>query len=249
MSAARVAAFARRRGQFGMLRRAGVDIARLLRTGGLAGAQFGQAALGIADYPLMQLRRRAAGLVGGAAMGKNPNMTLVCADAKLGDRADPAFAAHADVVVSWALAVWDGLLPIEVMQKSIRKAKVALVSAKRQWAVVKGPAAALVATVARLGWTVVDATLAFTDLKEEVSFTKDPPAAIKKMVFDAVRRWRWRVAGFAGEEGSGGGRCEGPVWKPIADLIGRGRWHDPGEGVKERKWDEVLTKGERGALK
>ena len=249
VSAARVAAFARRRGQFGMLRRAGVDIARLLRTGGLAGAQFGQAALGIADYPLMQLRRRAAGLVGGAAMGKNPNMTLVCADAKLGDRADPAFVAHADVVVSWALAVWDGLLPIEVMQKSIRKAKVALVSAKRQWAVVKGPAAALVATVARLGWTVVDATLAFTDLKEEVSFTKDPLAAIKKMVFDAVRRWRWRVAGFAGEEGSGGGRCEGPVWKPIADLIGRGRWHDPGEGVKERKWDEVLTKGEQGALK
>ena len=63
--AARTAAFGRRRGQFGMLRKAGVDIARLLRTGGLAGAQFGQAAMGMAGYSLMQLRRTAAGLIGG----------------------------------------------------------------------------------------------------------------------------------------------------------------------------------------
>ena len=246
---ARIAAFGRRRGQFGMLKRAGVDIARLLRTGGLAGAQFGQAALGIADYQLMQLRRSAAGLIGGTAMGKDPNMTLITADARMGDRADPAFAAHADVVTQWAGAVWEGLLPIDALHRSMRKAKIELVNARKPWAVVKGPAAALVATVARLGWTMVDATLAFNDLKEEVAFCRDSPAAIKRLVHDSVRRWRWRLAGMAGEGSVGGVNCEGPVWKPVADLVGRGKWRDPGDAGKERIEDVTLTKGEQGALR
>ena len=243
VATARTAAFLRRRGQFGKLRKAGVDIARLLRTGGLASVQFGQAAMGVADYPLMQLRRGAAGLIGGAAMGKDPNMTLIAADAKLKDKADPAFAAHSDVVGMWAMAVWEGMLPMQMLHKSICKAKVALVEAKRPWAVVKGPAAALVASLARLGWSVIDATLAIDDLGEEVSFTKDPPAAVAKLVSNAVRRWRWRIAGLAGAGG------EGPIWKPIADLMAGGKWHDPGEKAWDRIVGVALTRGERGALK
>ena len=232
-----------------MLRRVGVDIARLLRTGGLAGAQYGQAAIGISDYSLMQLRRTAAGFIGGAAKGKDPNLTLIAADAKMGDRADPAFTAHADVVVQWALAIWEGLLPLAMMQRSVLKAKADLVRAKRQWAVVKGPAAALIATVARVGWTVVDATLAYDDLGEEIAFTKDSPAAVKQKVHESVRRWRWRMAGLAGKETAGGDVCEGPVWKPVADLLAKGRWHDPGENEGERAVIEQLTKGEQGALR
>ena len=114
VATARTAAFLRRRGQFGKLRKAGVDIARLLRTGGLASVQFGQAAMGVADYPLMQLRRGAAGLIGGASMGKDPNMTLIAADAKLKDKADPALSAHSDAVGMWAIAVWEGTLPAEM---------------------------------------------------------------------------------------------------------------------------------------
>ena len=223
-----------------------VGVSRLLHTGVLAGAQFGQAAAGISDYQLMQLRRRAAGVVGGVAAGKDANLVLVAADARWGDKADPAFSAHADTVVQWAEAVWSGLLPIEAMQRTIRKAKLELARAKRQWSVVKGPAAATVATLARIGWTAVDATTAYSDQGDEVAFTKDPPAMVKKMIHDAVRRWRWRQAGMTGE-GSEGRREAEVVWKPVADLIARGRWREPDVTADQRM--EVICKGEQVALR
>ena len=242
----RIAAFARRRGQFAKLRKVGVDVARLLRTGGLAGAQFGQAAAGISDYQLMQLRRRAAGVVGGVAAGKDANLVLIAADARWGDKADPAFSAHADTVVQWAEAVWSGILPIQAMQRTMRKAKLELAKAKRQWSVVKGPAAAMVATLARIGWTAVDATTVYSDQGEEVAFTKDPPAMIKKMIHEAVRRWRWRLTGIV--EGSPDREEEVEVdWKPVADLIARGKWREPDEAGKRRM--EVISKGEQAALR
>ena len=73
-----------RMGQFGKLRRAGIDMTRLLRTGALAPAQFGQSCLGVADYALLQLRRAAAGAIKGATAGKQPGMVLAAADARLG---------------------------------------------------------------------------------------------------------------------------------------------------------------------
>ena len=105
------------------------------------------------------------------------------------------------------------------------RAKVALTRAKKQWSVVRGPAAALIATLARIGWTVADATVAVNDLCQEVCFTKDSLVVVKKLVFESGKRWRWREAGLAGTVGVGG-RVHGPLWKPIADLITRGKWHD-----------------------
>ena len=146
-----------------------VDVAKLLRTGGLAAAQFGQAVLGIADYPLLQMRRRVAALIGGDSSGKDPNLVLAAADAKLRHMVDPGFAAHSEVVVYWASAVWDGWIAIAAMHKAIAKARSELTRARRHWAVVKGPAAALVATLARIGWTFTDAVTVYTDSMEEVS--------------------------------------------------------------------------------
>ena len=238
----RAAAFARRGGLFHGLRRAKVDVARVLRTGGLAAAQFGQAALGLADYPLMQMRRRVAALIGGDAAGKDPNMVLTVADARLKHMVDPAFAAHTEVVGHWALAVWERWLPIEALHKSVVKARMELAKAKRHWSVVRGPASALVATLARVGWTLVDAVTAYTDLQEEVSFLRDSPAMVKMLMNQAVRRWRWRVAGL--EVRVGDGRGEGPLWQPVAELIAAGRWRDPVSMRVEVK----LAAGERAAL-
>ena len=216
--------------------------------GGLAGVQYGQAILGIADSQLLQLRRRAAGLVGGVAEGKNPNLVPTVADAKLGEIADPTFTAHADPKVCWAEAVWEGRMAVEWMQKTVTKAKLELTKAKRQWAVVKGLAAAMVATLARLGWTVLDAVNVYTDNFEQLDFQKDPPARVKQLIHDSVRRWRWKLAGMMVGEGADGW-TDGPVWKPVADLIPRGRWRDPVEGAKEGGVVGLKLAGEQAALR
>ena len=240
--AERAAAFARRGGLFAGLRRVRVDVARVLRTGGTAAAQFGQATMGMADYSLLQLRRRVAGLVGGEASGKDPNLVLIAADARIRHMVDPAFSAHSDVVVHWATAIWENWIPLASMQKAFLKARAELAVAKRHWSVVRGPAAAMTATLARIGWVLVDATTAYTDRLEQVSFLKDPPAMVKMMVNASVRRWRWRIAGMGCRAGDGG--AEGPVWSPIAELIATGRWCNP----LTRRTEVQLQSGESAAL-
>ena len=133
----------------------------------------------------------------GATAGKQPRMVLAAADARLGHRADPAFAAHAEPIGYWAAAVCDNLMPRRRMANSVMAAKRVLTCAKRPWAAVKGPAAAMVASAARLGWTIIDALTTVTDAGEEIVMNRDPPAMVKKKVHEAVRRWRWKGEGAA----------------------------------------------------
>ena len=59
-SSARLKAFKARQSRFRMLRRAGVDTARILRTGGVSAMTYGVAAQGVAPSMLLQQRRAAA---------------------------------------------------------------------------------------------------------------------------------------------------------------------------------------------
>ena len=91
------------------------------------------------------------------------------------------------------------------MAKSVMVAKRTLTCAKRPWEAVKGPAAAMVATAARLGWTAIDELTLITDMGEEIVMSKDPPAMVKKKVHEAVRRWRWQMEGVGRSRANGGG--------------------------------------------
>ena len=50
-------------------------------------------------------------------------------------------------------------MPVDWLQMTSKKATLELTRAKRQWAVVKGLAATVCATLAGIGWTMVDATI------------------------------------------------------------------------------------------
>ena len=56
----RLASFRQRRPRFRCLRRAGVRVGRLMRTGGAAALSFGQAVVGVAPGMLLQQRRAVA---------------------------------------------------------------------------------------------------------------------------------------------------------------------------------------------
>ena len=83
-------------------------------------------------------------------------------------------------------------MPERAMERLVAKAKQRLRKAKNVWAKVKGPAAAMVASCRRLGWTVVSSTELRTDQGETLDLLLDPPAAVKLEVARAVKRWRWR---------------------------------------------------------
>ena len=117
---------------------------------------------------------------------------MMVADGSKKGRADPAFPAHMDVVHHWAQAVWNTWLPRQDLQTSIDFARKRISNAQRPWAVVHGPAAALICTLQRVGWTVTDATHLTTDEGKQLDLTLDPPVVVNRAMEASVRRWRWK---------------------------------------------------------
>ena len=121
-------------------------------------------------------------------------MVLLTADAG-GSRADPAFEAHAAPIKYWALAIWEKWQAPDLMAESFNHAAARLRKAKRSvWDLVAGPAAALIATLWRLEWTILSPTRFRTQAGLEVDLTLDSPAAVVFQVRTDVRRWQLEQA-------------------------------------------------------
>ncbi len=98
----------------------------------------------------------------------------------------------------------------------------------RPWAAVNGPAAATVATAARLGWNFINGHSVTTDDGKTLNFELDPPTVIKKEVDAAVRRWRWaRVVGknlaLAGGAADGE-QVLGPIRRLLSPAARNAQW-------------------------
>ena len=78
--------------------------------------------------------------------------------------------------------------PEKSLNRVLVFAKRKLTQAKKKWAVVYGPAAALVQTCARIGWQVVDATNLITDEGEHLRLKLDPPIVVVNRCIEAVKR-------------------------------------------------------------
>ena len=144
-------------------------------------------------------------------------------------RADPAFPAHSLPLGHWASAVYEGWMPLRNLQTMIAASMVKLAGADNPWSRVKGPADAVVATAARIGWTFVDATLVITDQGKELNFVVDSPAAVCLEVDAAVRRWRWRNIERRYPSLDSGGRGDGvhmrPFWKLLKSQLNNSTWN------------------------
>ncbi len=188
----RLKAFTKRLPLYRHLRRSGVNTAGLVRTGGLPAMAYGCEVSGVSPQMLLAQRRAAAAAVSAAAAGKDLNLSLILADATPRQATDPAFPAHVDVIGGWAEAVWSSWVPRRVLAKLAAAARLKLAVAAKPWAAVTGPAAATVATMARIGWTLTSESTACTDDGTLLNFAVDPPVVVKRHVVGSVRRWQWK---------------------------------------------------------
>ena len=69
-------------------------------------------------------------------------MAMMLADGTKKGKADPAFAAHVDVVQHWAQAIWNQWLATPLLQASLNHARAKTAASPQPWRVVYGPAAA-----------------------------------------------------------------------------------------------------------
>ena len=180
---------------------------------------YGEAAMGVSDSQLLGQRRAAAAACAPAsgAGGQNLDLALTLADGGPRSYADPAFQAHLQPIGEWAAAVWEDWLPRAALHRMVIDAKRRLAKAVNAWSVCYGPAAALVATCARIKWIVCDAVTLKTDEGRVLHLLLDPPVVVTEEVKKAVKRWRWRNAeknlSDLGCNGSGRGALMEPLWQ------------------------------------
>ena len=187
----RLIKFRARRSRFLRLRAAGVNCARLLRTGGNAALLYGTA-MGVSGFMLLQQRRAAAACLNLANRSANIDITLMLADETRDGRADPAFQAHIGVIGMWALAIWEKWHSRLLVWKSFQYCVRLLNNKGAKWALAKGPVAAMILTAKRLGWKTPSPYRMVTDTGNVVDFRKLSPRYVKQMVHESVVRWRRR---------------------------------------------------------
>ena len=120
---ARLKNFKKRTARFQSLRRAGIDTAKLIRTGGGAAIAYGGFACGVSPSLVLNQRRTvgAATATEAGIGGQNLDLAFILVDGSEKGRADPAFGAHTQPIVHWAMGVWNGWIPIQDMHRLVAR--------------------------------------------------------------------------------------------------------------------------------
>ena len=177
------------------LRKQGVSASKVVKAMGAPGMLYGVDVSGLSNTHLHNVRVAAlrASLPPGA--GRNADVAYAVLDAG-GRSLDPAFAAHATPVKHWGMAIWQKWVALPELTAAFDQAhaKLSEVRAHGQkvWAAVTGPAAALIATVWRLGWTCDSAHIFRDDTGAHFDLLRMSPALVVKAVHRSVERWRFK---------------------------------------------------------
>ena len=113
---------------------------------------------------------------------------MMLADGTKTGKADPAFAAHVEVVKYWAQAIWNQWLATLLLRNSLNHARAKVAASPQPWRVVYGPAAALVCTLDRAGWKITSTTELVTDIGRSLDLLSDPPIVVARLMEASVRR-------------------------------------------------------------
>ena len=172
------------------LRRAGVCTKHLVKTTYVPAALHEVHCMGVSPSHLGRVRRAVAKATAPPTSGKNFELILYMADTD-GGCLDPAFEAHGLPITFYANAWWETWRSHDDLAEAHKDATDDLMKAKGSiWQKVTGPIGGAIASMWRLGWTFQSARQVRTDRGRVLDFILDSPAAVRKEVFESVRRWR-----------------------------------------------------------
>ena len=188
----RIHAVRRRQRQWAILRRDGGSTKKLARTGALPAMIYGTRVHGATGAQLQAIRREVAAAAG-YARGRRSITLCFLLDGSDQRNGDPMFQLTWGPLQEWATALWDGSIPIRVLEQVLRNAAHALVGRTRPWARVHGPAGALLLTLRRIGWELSSARTAVDDQGHVIDMLRTAPHELGVLVARAVGRWQHRI--------------------------------------------------------
>ena len=94
--------------------------------------------------------------------------------------ADPALAANSIPTFLRARTIWHTCILLAAMQAALRDSQRRLIKATPSWALARGPAAAMAATISRCGWHVAFGTVLVLAEGRSVLLDVDPRPSFSK---------------------------------------------------------------------
>ena len=113
---------------------------------------------------------------------------------------DPVVATAVRVVLAWASLIWESKLNRADLRLAVHAAILRQGIARSPWATVNGSAGALVATLDRIGWVVIDESRWQDDPGLVLDLELICPRALAKLAERAVERWTTRQLATKHEE-------------------------------------------------
>lgn len=185
---ARIKAVKQRTSRVQALRRQGLSSIDYVRSAGIPAMLYQSEIMGLSNSTLAQATRTAAALVAPPTAGKNPTLVMH-ATALHTDAADPRLIANVAPFKTWATAWWEGWASDLQLMTEYQNALQRLGRTSQIcWNKVRGPAAALVATGSRIGWTSEDGRRFVDDIGALWDMALDSPRAIADAVMRSAKR-------------------------------------------------------------
>lgn len=211
--------FEARQPRFSMLRRAGAQVLKLAKTGGLPSIRYGDSAIGASDADLDRARRLVASTAGCAGGGRSHVIAMMLKDARSesgSSKLDPIFSFTTGVVHALAQEVWSQHLPLRLLDRSVRHQSRRLATSTRPWRLARGPAAATILTLRRIGWSMPSARAIADEFGTVIDLVEHGPRDVATLVDRGVQRYlcRW-VAAYLGQPQL----SDGITLKPLARII------------------------------
>jgi len=169
------------------LKRSGVNSSVWAATAGLTGMLYGAEVTGVATTMLHQQRSAICSAAHAQNAGRNPLMALWVHDCEV-RKLDPSFLAHELPVLHYAKACYEQWLPANTINTTCSQVQEALEAAEFKCNAAKGPIAATILTLKRIGWSLEDGHTMVTDTGATLNLTVDSPAFVVDQVTQAVRR-------------------------------------------------------------
>ena len=105
---------------------------------------------------------------------------------------EPAYGANTAPLLQWARTVYRSLFDLTALRHAMHFYQLRMAKSRHPWAAVTGTITAVLATLRRIGWTIVGAHL----LKDAHGCYHDvrviPIRSLKKLIDDATNCWLWR---------------------------------------------------------
>ena len=197
--------------------RGGKAVARFVAPGHNAVGSWGLRATGATDGEIFGMRASAASVATKLAPGQSAVQALTAAGF---GALDPALVANAGPVEEWAIAVWEGFPSLTLLNLALKDAQARAEASRFSWSIASDGAAALVLTLARLGWRAMSARHLIPHDGRHLDLLRLAPKCVAGLVKEAARTW----SEFGAIGGRRGARIFWQAFKPLLNGRARSAW-------------------------